>query len=103
MHANIVKNGWNLTIDGTSEVYITHNGHFVGRFKYARPGASARHFAAFLVKHFTPAEYFAAYAEGVPPAKVLEAKGYVCLNVLRGAKHGDAVCLRIVDRIRTSN
>jgi len=96
-------NGWNLVIEGSTEVYIhQHNAPapcpwdqriFVGRFKYARPGTNATHFAKFLVKHFTPAEFFAAVEAAAKDnnhgrLNVLEAKGYVSPNMARAIKAG---------------
>jgi hypothetical protein len=89
-------NGWNLQIEGVSGVvYLTQvNGDgasfadrpIVARFKYASPKANAKSFAKFLEKNFTPAEYFAQIAAGVPPLVILNAKGYVSLNVKRAAR-----------------
>jgi hypothetical protein len=83
--------GWNLSIGGSTEVYIHHvdaNGayQFVARFKHARPKTNAKAFAKFLQANFTPAEYFARYADGIPPLTILNEKGYVSPNQLRAAR-----------------
>lgn len=81
-------------------MYLTNGPEraFVARFKYARKGAEARRFAGFLVKHFTPGEYFAAMASGLSPLPILQAKGYVSINIEVGARLGDATCLKMVAR-----
>lgn len=93
MNATINKNGWNLTISGTSEVYITHRAspdapaEFVARFKYARPGTCAKSFASFIAKNITPAAYFGLRVLNVAPGTIAEAAGWVNPN-LRGAPAG---------------
>lgn len=85
---------WNISkYQSCGEVWVhnvnpDHTREFVARFKYANPGRSATHFAKFLAKHFTPEEYFAQLKQGVPPVKILEAKGFVSYNVskYRGLK-----------------
>jgi hypothetical protein len=77
-----MRNGWNLVVEGTrSEKYLINyvpgqRGEFVARFKYMRPGAACNRFAAFLVRNFTPAEYFAALALNGRPLDILKAKGF---------------------------
>ena len=80
---------WNLDISGTSEVWVTNGKErtFVGRFKYANPKRSAKHFCKFLVANFTPEEYFK-LKKTMPPIKVLETKGYVSFNVELAKKKG---------------
>ena len=73
-------NGWNITRDGSREVWVQHNNEFVARFKYANAGKSATHFIKFLTANFTPEEYFA-LKQTKAPVCVLETKGYVCYNV----------------------
>lgn len=73
---------WNLSISGSREVYITHNGKFVARFKYSRPKASANHFAKALKTLYTPTEYFTALASGYAPLSAMKLRGYVSLNEL---------------------
>lgn len=75
------RNGWNLTRSGGSVIYVAHEGQFVARFKYARPGVNATAFCRFLVENFTVEEYFAQRAAGVAPLTILESKGYVSPNV----------------------
>jgi len=70
-------------------VFYNHNGErkFVARFKYGTGGKAD--FLRFLVKNFTPAEYFGKIAQGLPPLKVLEEKGYVSPTIKRMLKqHG---------------
>ncbi len=74
---------WNLQISGTKEVYITHNGKFVARFKYSRPKANANHFAKALKNLFTPDQYFALLANGLAPLEAMRMRGYVSLNEVR--------------------
>ncbi len=74
---------WNLSISGTREVYVTHDGKFVARFKYMRPTANAKHFVKALKTLFTPAEYFSGLESGLAPLQVMKLRGYVCLNVLK--------------------
>ena len=77
---------WNITIEGSTEVYVRNDNKFVARFKYARPKSNAKHFVKFLTKNFTPEEYFAKMEAGGSPAGILQEKGYVSLNVLIGRK-----------------
>lgn len=72
-----------------SERWVKYDGRFVGRFKYHRPAANARHFVKFLVANFTVEEFFALVEEGnMAPAKALETKGYISLNILSAMKKG---------------
>lgn len=71
---------WNLEISGGREVYVTHNGKFVARFKYLKPKANARHFVKALKKLYTPEDYFAALASGLAPLQAMKLRGYVSLN-----------------------
>ena len=68
---------WNISIEGSKEVYVRHNDEFVARFKYSSPKASAKHFVKFLEKNYTPEEYFAKRKLGIPPLSILQQKGYV--------------------------
>jgi hypothetical protein len=78
---------WNITVSGTKEVYVSHNGEFVARFKYHAPKASARHFVKFLVANFTPTEYFMAKdIDHVAPLTILQRKGYVSYNMLQSLR-----------------
>ena len=58
----------------------------MARFKYASPKASAKHFVKFLVKNYSPEEYFAKRALGIPPISILQQKGFVSYNVQRANK-----------------
>ena len=63
--------------------YLTYNGQFVARFKYMasnKPG-----FLSFLIKNFTPAEYFKALMNNTPH-KILESKGYVAAHIKKALK-----------------
>jgi hypothetical protein len=73
-------NGWTLNWMSGREIYLRNGNDFVARFKYLNPGTNCRAFAKFLVKNFTPAEYFAAYRAGIPPMSILEARGFVSPN-----------------------
>ena len=87
MATNINRNGWNLSVEKYPDMVYIHDvtptgeRRFVGRFKCHKPATNARAFAKFLVAHFTPAEFFAAYASGIPPLTILKAKGYVSPNM----------------------
>lgn len=58
--------------------YVTYEGKFVARFKYARAGAGS--FITFLIKNFTQEEYFEAI-QHASPLPVLEAKGYLLPHI----------------------
>lgn len=49
---------------------------FVARFKYGKPARSAATWKTFLVKHFTPAEYFGRLANRETPLEIMRSKGY---------------------------
>ncbi len=88
MSKMLTKNGWNIRIDGSREVWVYNdmpstlpsgNGRtcvFVARFKYLKPRSKANAFVKFLTSNFTPAEYFALYATGMPPLTILQTKGF---------------------------
>ena len=61
--------------------YLTYGADrkFVARFKHTPRDRTD--FVAFLVKHLTVEEYFAAYDAGQLPAQILEAKGYISATV----------------------
>jgi hypothetical protein len=89
-----MKNGWNLRMDGSKEVYLYHvwsdgSSDFVARFKYARPKSNAKAFAKFLAANFSVDEYFGKIASGVAPLMILKEKGYVSPNEKK-AKEWDA-------------
>lgn len=81
---------WNITIEGSKEVYVRHNNEIVARFKYASPKASAKHFVKFLKANCSPEEYFAKRKLGIPPLYILHQKGYVSYNEQRAAKEAIA-------------
>mgnify|MGYP001172176811 CR=1 FL=1 len=54
--------------------YLTYKGEFVARFKYVVfQGA----FKTFLIKHFTPTEYFTRLSSGETPLGILKSKGFI--------------------------
>lgn len=59
--------------------YVTYNGKFVARFKYAKSGAGS--FITFLIKNFTVEEYFDRMAAGEAPLKIVEDKGYLLPHI----------------------
>lgn len=67
---------WNISRTGGREVWVTHDGKFVARFKYAQPGRKATAFIKFLTRNFTPSEYFAALKVHGTPIAVLKTKGF---------------------------
>jgi hypothetical protein len=86
-----MKSGWNLRMDGSSEVYLYHvysdgSSDFVARFKYARPKSNANAFAKFLKANFSPDEYFSRIAKGECPLPILKSKGYISPNEKRAAE-----------------
>lgn len=60
------------------------NRKFVARFKYTLLDRAG--FQSFLVKNFTPTEYFAALDAGQAPVTILQSKGYVSATVRRMVK-----------------
>jgi hypothetical protein len=74
-----------------SERYVTYgpDRRFVGRFKYMRPAANARHFVKFLIANFTVEEYFAAIDAKKAPGVILREKGYVSLNEITAQERAD--------------
>jgi hypothetical protein len=73
----------NLHIDAGYVVFgtarYTADAKFVARFKYQR--VAARTFATFLIRNFTPAEYFARYNAGESPLAIVESKGYILPHI----------------------
>lgn len=63
-------------------MYLTYgtDRKFVARFKLRGDKAG---FQSFLINNFTVEEYFSAMTPTMPPAKVLESKGYVSATVKR--------------------
>ena len=64
--------------------YVTYNGKFVARFKYAKSGAGS--FITFLIKNFTVEEYFALLNVGVAPLMIVQEKGYILPHIKRWLK-----------------
>jgi hypothetical protein len=58
--------------------YLTYDGKFVARFKYAK---DHNQFKNFLIKNFVQSEYFDRLANGESPLGVLGSKGYVPAHV----------------------
>jgi len=54
--------------------YLTYDGKFVARFKYAK---DHNQFKNFLIKNFVQSEYFDRLANGESPLGVLGSKGYI--------------------------
>jgi hypothetical protein len=67
-----------FSFDGMYLMYGSENRKFVARFKGRGDRAG---FVKFLMKNFTPCEYFGALAAGGTPVGVLETKGYVSATV----------------------
>jgi hypothetical protein len=66
--------------------YLTYDGKFVARFKYAK---DHNQFKNFLIKNFVQSEYFDRLANGESPLGVLGSKGYVPGHVKKYlTKHG---------------
>lgn len=69
---------------------------FIGRFKYSRAAACAKHFVKFLIANFTVEEYLEGLQTPNPkfprnklaPAEVLRTKGFVDYNTLQAMKQG---------------
>jgi hypothetical protein len=63
--------------------YLTYgpDRKFIARFKYRASDRTG--FQAFLIKHFTPAEYFARREANEAPLTILESKGYVLPHIRR--------------------
>lgn len=85
---NTTANGWNLIISGE---YVMHLDGTERRFVARCKRGGTKDLARFLVKHFTPAEYFAAYVPGSTdrahlPLGILESKGYVLPHVRKWLK-----------------
>lgn len=77
------------------ERYVTYEGQFIGRFKYANATAGAKHFVKFLAANFTVEEFFEGLKQKHPlcnrtlaPAEVLRTKGFIDYNTLKAMKRG---------------
>lgn len=69
-----MDNGWAKSYWVYGGGYLSYKGQFVARFKYNKPLYPK--FKRFLMKHFTPDEYFAEMAKGVSPLQALQNKGF---------------------------
>lgn len=79
---NFIKS--NFSFDGSSkEVYVNYEGRFIARFKYKAPKANANKFIKFLIENFSVNEYFSEVDKGIPPMKILNAKGFVSYNTAK--------------------
>lgn len=106
-YSTFTTNGWNLILDGSCGEYWLHqhdsegkHPKFVARFKYGNAQRCGKHFAKFLVKHFTPAEYFAAYTgpgSAATPFGVLQTKGFVDYNTQRAHRYAHALHRRQIN------
>lgn len=58
--------------------YLTYEGKFIARFKYRGMPITMGMFKSFLIKNFTPEEYFAIYDNGRGPApiQILDDRGF---------------------------
>ena len=63
----------------TSGPYLRYDGKFVARFKHRGPVTKAK-FIRTLVKHYTPAEYFARLDAGRAPLQVLMDDGILVFD-----------------------
>lgn len=75
----MAEGDWKPQYFVTSGSYVYYNARFVARFKYMK--SNIADFKRFLIKNFTPDEYFARLAAGSTPLDVLETKGYMPLHV----------------------
>ena len=81
--------------------YLTYKGDFVARFKYVTFQGS---FKNFLIKHFTPEEYFTRYKEGESPLAILESKGFMTpmakklckQNFMEPTQENYRICIRSI-------
>lgn len=92
MNSNNSSNStnWDATLLNYGGGYLTYGVRysrkekFVARFKHCPRDRAG--FQSFLVKNFTPDEYFARLDAGETPAGILESKGYVSATVKRMRK-----------------
>lgn len=68
-----------FSFDGMYLMYGSDEKKFVARFKGR--GSDRAGFTKFLMKNFTPCEYFGALAAGGTPVGILESRGYVSATV----------------------
>lgn len=69
---------WDKEAFNYSGGFLTYNRAFVARFKYSKDWGT---FKTFLIKNFTPAEYFDRLGSGDSPLGILGSKGYVPTHV----------------------
>jgi len=70
-----MKNGWQKDLFSYHGGYLTYDRKFVARFKY---GKGYGEFKRFLVKHFTPSEYFNLIQDcNMSPGDALKSKGFM--------------------------
>jgi len=87
--------------------YLTYKGDFVARFKYVKFQGS---FKNFLIKHFTPEEYFTRYKEGESPLAILESKGFMTpmakklckQNFMKPTQENYKICIHAIAEARMS-
>ena len=65
-------------------MYVSYNGKFVARFKYARSGKGS--FITFLIKNYTVEEYFAELDKGKAPLQIVESKNYLLPHIKKWLK-----------------
>ena len=87
--------------------YLTYEGNFVSRFKYVTYQGS---FKNFLIKNFTPKEYFTRYKEGESPLAILESKGFMTpmakklckQNGMKPTQENYKICIHAIAEARMS-
>ena len=84
------------------ERYVTYEGKFIARFKYANAASCAKHFVKFLIANFTVEEYFdlTAGPQRLAPSQALSTKGFVDYNTLSLMKRGGYAS---VEEMRAAN
>lgn len=78
VNKDAVKNGWKaelLRIPTSAPAYVTYDGKFVARYKYSHLLRIMRVHLRYLVRNFTPEEYFAQLDAGKSPIEIMESKG----------------------------
>lgn len=61
--------------------YLSYDSKFVARFKYQAGDRAS--FQSFLIKNFTPEEYFTRLENRESPLEILESKGFISSTVKR--------------------
>ena len=67
---------WNKPDFRYSGGYLTYQGQFVARFRYAAARKRYKPFKKFLTSHFTPQEYFDLRDQGRAPLEILMDRGF---------------------------